>query len=83
MNAITLPVAEAQARLSELVAAVAAGADVTLTEGGAPVARLVAAAGALLQSDEVDHYMNEVRAVRRGLSLGGLSAKDLVAEGRE
>jgi prevent-host-death family protein len=83
MNAITLPVAEAQARLSELVAAVAGGADVTLTEGGTPVARLVAAAGALLPSDEVHRYMSEVRAVRRGLSLGGLSAKSLVAEGRE
>lgn len=82
MNAITLPVAEAETRLSELVAAVAGGAEVTSTRGGAPVARLVAA-GAPVATDEVSRYMAEVRAVRRGLSLGGLSSKGLVAEGRE
>ena len=83
MNAITVPIAEAQTRLSELVAAVAGGADVTLTEGGAAVARLVAAAGVQVRSDEqVAAAIQRIHALRDHFRLEGSSLSDLVKEGR-
>lgn len=81
MNAWTIPVAEVEGQLSTLLAEVAKGSEVTLTEAGLPVARIVPAAAAVPR-ESTDAFLERVRALRDGVTLGGLKIKDLIEEGR-
>ena len=72
---------EAKNRLSELLAAVENGEEVTITKHGRPVARLVPFA----RHDQarVAAAIAELRELRRHVRLApGESVKDLVDEGR-
>jgi prevent-host-death family protein len=72
---------EAKNKFGQLLDWVEAGDEVVITRRGKVVARLVPPTGA------VDHEAGiaaaaRIRARRRGVTLGGLKIKDLVADGR-
>jgi prevent-host-death family protein len=75
---------EAKTRLSELLAAVEQGEQVTITRRGLPVARLVAASPALRSADsQRQQVAGTIAALRAGrIKLEG-PLKDLIAEGRD
>ena len=72
---------EAKNRLSELINRVEAGAEIAITRRGKVVARLVPPA-----PEEADRRARaaiaNLRASRKGVSLGRLSSRDLIREGR-
>lgn len=82
----TVPVYEAKARLSELLAAVELGEEVTITRRGRPVARIVAAAdtsfAALTQRERVTSTFARLREIRQGRTLGG-SLREAIEDGRD
>lgn len=82
----TVPVYEAKTRLSELLAAVELGEEVTITRRGRPVARIVAAAepplAALSQRERVAGAFARLREIRQGHTLGG-SLRDAIEDGRD
>ena len=73
---------DAKTHFSELLAKVESGEEFTITKHGTPVARLVPVK---------QHHSKETRRaaierikkLSRGLSLGGLKIRDLIAEGRK
>ena len=71
---------EAKTHLPRLLREVAAGASITITRHGTPVARLVPPAGrpALTTRDAIA----ALRELRRGKTLGGISIRELIDEGR-
>ena len=68
-----VPVFEAKNRLSELIAAVEHGDQVSITRRGVPVARLVAepAKQDAGQRPRVASALERLREIRRGLALEG------------
>lgn len=69
---------EAKTHLPRLLEQVAAGGSVTITKHGHAVARLVPAHDVRPVGDVID----ELRAARRGVTLGRISLKKLIEEGR-
>jgi prevent-host-death family protein len=71
---------EAKTHLSELLDLAAVGERIMITRRGKPVAMLVPAVEdpALTPSEAAA----SLRMLRRGVTLGGLSVRDLVEEGR-
>ena len=78
---ITVGAFEAKTHLSKLLDQVAAGEEVTITKHGKPAARLVKAAPAAKPIGE--DLLAEMKRIRMGSSLGGLSWKELRDEGRK
>lgn len=72
---------EAKNRLGTLLDWVECGEEVVITRRGKPVARLLPSRPAA-NPDEAREAARKIRAMSRGMSLGGLAIKDLVAEGR-
>ncbi len=72
---------EAKNRLSALLAEVARGTEITITNRGVPVARLVPP-GPGFDRDKARRAADGIRAASRGAILGGLKIKDLIDEGR-
>ena len=79
MNSIAL--FEAKNRLSELIDRVQAGEEFVITRRGKEVARLALPAAGDAGQRAVDAVAG-LRASRRGVSLGRLKSRDLIAEGR-
>lgn len=78
----SVPVYEAKNHLSELIAAVELGEEVSITRRGLPVARLVidpASASAEEQRERVTHALDRLRTLRAKILLKG----DLKAIARE
>lgn len=73
---------EAKTRLSELLDRVAAGEQITITRHGTPVA-VLAPIKTTMTREEKDKVVAEIRRLRKGIRLGGLSIKELVVEGRK
>jgi len=73
---------EAKTHLSRLLDKVEAGEEVTITRHGEPVAKLVPVKPARTRK-EVDALIAEIKRTRKGTSLGGLSIRQLVNEGRK
>ncbi len=71
---------EAKTHLPRLLDEVARGRTITITKHGVPVARLMPASGALGQGTR--EVIAALRTFRRGKTLGGLSVRDLIEEGR-
>jgi prevent-host-death family protein len=71
---------EAKTHLPRLLDEVAAGASITITKRGVPVAVLVPAAGR--DSDAVRDLAAGLRAFRKGRRLGDTTIRDLIDEGR-
>jgi prevent-host-death family protein len=82
----TVPVYEAKSKLSELLAAVEQGEQVTITQHGRPVARLVAAnegaEPAQAQRERVAGNFAKLRALRAAISLD-MDIREAVGECRD
>ena len=77
---ITVGAFEAKTHFSALLERVARGEEVVITKHGKPVARMVAAA--TVDQADVDDAVEQLRRLRKGTTLGGLSWKELRDEGR-
>jgi prevent-host-death family protein len=72
---------EAKSKLGQLLDWVEAGEEIVITRRGKAVARLVALDRAA-DGDRARAVVARIRARRRGITLGGLSIKDFINEGR-
>ena len=72
---------EAKTHLPALLERVAQGETITITKHGKPVARLVPIEPASANMT-VQDAISEMLEFGRGRSLGGLSIRDLIEEGR-
>lgn len=72
---------EAKNELERLLDWVEAGKEVVITRRGRVVARLVPPRPAL-DPEQARSAAAAIRAMSKGVTLGGLKVKDLVAEGR-
>lgn len=71
---------DAKTHLSSLLDKVARGEEILITKRGRPVARLVPAVQA--GQERIEAAIQELRVLRSGLKLEGLSWKDLRDAGR-
>lgn len=72
---------DAKNRLSELIHRVEAGEEIAITRRGKVVARLVPAGAGGADQRALDAVAG-LRASRQGVSLGKLSSRELLREGR-
>ncbi len=72
---------EAKNKLGQLLDWVEAGEEIMITRRGRVVARLVPPSAAV-DRDQARNAAAAIRAMSKGVRLGGLKVKDLVAEGR-
>lgn len=73
---------DAKNNLSKLLDMVERGEDVTITRNGKPVARLVAAESDEERRARARAAADRIREMRKGVTLGGISIKELIEEGR-
>ena len=72
---------EAKNRLSELLRRAAAGEEIRITNRGKVIARLVPPA-AEFDPQQARAAADRIRARRKGVRLGGLKLRELIAAGR-
>jgi prevent-host-death family protein len=77
----TVGVFEAKNRLTSLLDEVEEGGEVLITRRGKPVARLVRADVGFDRA-KARRAADGLRAASKGVTLGGLSLKELIDEGR-
>ncbi len=77
---ITVGAFEAKTHLSSLLDRVAEGEEVVITKHGKPVARLVGARQ--VDQARINDAVEKLKALRKGVTLGGLSWQELRDEGR-
>ena len=68
-------------KLSRLIELAEKGEEVVITRRGKPVARLVPETG-VVDRERARRAVEDIIETGKGLSLGGLSIKDLINEGR-
>ena len=73
---------EAKTRLGQLLDQVEAGEEVVITRRGKAVARLVPP-DLPINRERSRRAAQTIRRMRKGITLGGLSIKELVYEGRQ
>ncbi len=78
----TIGAFDAKNTLGSLLDLVEQGEEVVITRHGRPVARLVGAANTVDRSDAMK-AVEEIKAMRKGVTLGGISIKELIEEGRK
>lgn len=71
---------EAKTHLSQLLEEVTRGGQVAITKNGTPVALLVPVPAA--QKPDAREVIRQLREFRRGITLGGLSVREMIEEGR-
>ena len=76
----TLGVFEAKTHFSQIIDRVLKGEEITITRNGVPVA--VIRSPSLKESLDVEKAVEELKAFRKGRTLGGVKIKDLINEGR-
>ena len=72
---------EARNKLGQLLDRVEAGEEVVITRRGRIVARLVPPRP-VVDREQARNAAAAIRAMSRGVTLGGLKIKDMIAEGR-
>ncbi len=77
----TVGVFEAKNRLTALLDEVEEGGDVLITRRGKPVARLVPAAPGV-DREAARRVAAALRAASKGVTLGGVTLRELIDEGR-
>ncbi|HVY16435.1 MAG TPA: type II toxin-antitoxin system prevent-host-death family antitoxin [Rhodopila sp.] len=77
----TIGTFEAKNKLSELLDLVEHGEEVTITRHGREVARLVPPKGAI-NREAARAAAQGIRDMSKGVTLGDVTIKDLIAEGR-
>lgn len=73
---------EAKTRFSELLDQVAAGKKIAITRHGRRVAMLTPARDEK-RPEDIRRRRAEIRSLRKGVKLGGLTIKELVVAGRK
>ena len=76
----TIGTFEAKTHLSELLARVSKGESIRITRRGIPVAKLVPAEEG--EQKDLKKIVLEIREISKGASLGGLTIRELINEGR-
>lgn len=76
----TIGAFEAKTHFSSLLERAAQGEEIVITRHGRPVARLVPAVAE--GAARLDRAIEEIKSLRRGVSLGGLSWTELRDQGR-
>ena len=76
----TIGAYEAKTHLPRLLDEVAKGKAITITKHGVPVAMLVPPPGA--QRPDAATVIDALRRFRQDISLGGLSLREMIEEGR-
>ncbi len=79
MDSESIGAYEAKTHLPRLLDEVASGHSYVITKRGVPVARLVPARQADTDPAEV---IRELRELRRGITIGDLSVREMIEEGR-
>jgi prevent-host-death family protein len=79
----TIGAFEAKNRLGTLLDLVEQGEEVVITRHGKPAARLVAPGMGVDRSAQARGAVARIRERRKGVSLGGLSLRELIDEGRK
>jgi prevent-host-death family protein len=77
----TVGVFEAKNRLTALLDQVEGGAEVIITRRGKPIARL-APIEAGFNREKARRAAEGLRSASKGLTLGGLTLRELISEGR-
>jgi prevent-host-death family protein len=72
---------EAKSKLGQLLDWVEAGEEIIITRRGKAVARMISA-DAAFDRERARGAAARIRARRRGMTLAGLTIKDLINEGR-
>lgn len=72
---------EAKSKLGQLLDRVQAGEEIVITRRGRPVARLVPPSPAF-NRERARAAAAEIRAMSKGVTLGGISIRELIDEGR-
>ncbi|HEX9861121.1 MAG TPA: type II toxin-antitoxin system prevent-host-death family antitoxin [Nitrospirota bacterium] len=72
---------EAKTHLPQLLDEVARGERISITRHGVPVATLLPADAA--KHKPIREVIDQIKQFRRGHSLGGLSIRDMIEEGRK
>lgn len=72
---------EAKTHLPQLLERVAKGEEFTITKHGKPVARLVPTT-TMKPKPDVRAAVEEMKQFRKGQTLGGLSIREMIEEGR-
>lgn len=78
---MTIAVSRARARWSELLDRVAKGERITITRRGVPVAELTPVPPPR-DPEKVQHAVEDIRRLRRGVRLNGITIRELIEEGR-
>jgi prevent-host-death family protein len=71
---------EAKTHLNKLLKRVSQGETIRITLRGVPVANLVPAAAD--EQKDLKQTVREIREIREGAGLGGISIRELIEEGR-
>ena len=71
---------EAKTHLSRLLDKVEQGEKITITRHGAPVAQLVPVERE--EKPDVKKVIEQILELRKGVTLGGLSIREMIDEGR-
>ena len=71
---------EAKTHLNELLQKVSKGETIRITRRGIPVAKLVPADEG--ERKKLKEVVREIREIRKGATLGGLTIRELINEGR-
>lgn len=73
---------EAKSKLGQLLDWVEAGEEVIITRRGKVVAKLVPPRSGAAAEEQARAAVIRIREMRRGVTLGDIRIKDLIAEGR-
>ena len=76
----TVSAYETKTHLAELLRRVQRGESITITKHGVPVAKLVPMEE--LQELDVAETIAAIKELRKGLTLGGMSIREMIDEGR-
>ncbi|MBS3648996.1 type II toxin-antitoxin system prevent-host-death family antitoxin [Pseudaminobacter sp. 19-2017] len=79
----TVGAIEAKKKLDSLLDLIARGEEVVITRHGKPAAKLVAPSGEPKRSSQAADAVMRIRERRRGVTLGGISIRGLIDDGRK
>jgi prevent-host-death family protein len=80
-RAHSIEATDAEAALDRLLDRVEQGDSIIITRNGAPVARLVPY-GEPIDASLVDKAIREVEKLRKGITLRGITVRELIDDGR-
>ena len=73
---------EAKTHFSHLITLVEAGEEIIITRRGIAVAKLVTMPNPQSRKKNLKHAADDIRALRKGLRLDGVTIRELIEDGR-